>query len=359
MTLREFCGHLAGMLRVQIRCYQPDGSLGWHCPASCPPPPPPTWLTAAVRSGDPAPYVDAAGAVWGTLDGEGESQLVLGPLSGSADAMERLCRCLSLLEHQLRDRYMAWETLLPRDAALERALEERLERVSSQILEQGDGHNAYAQERREQDSIRRGDVDALLKSFQELSVSQLGVLSATPLRQAKDLSIVVAALSSRSAIAGGLQPELAFSMVDAFVQQMEEMTQTAQVYYTARQLEIQLTRLVRQCRRNTSQSRLTTRCKEAVAPRLHQKLTVRALAQVLEVSPDYLSHVFARDEGMPLTDYINLEKIRLAQHRLLFSQESYKTIAYTLGFSSQSHFGQVFKRWTGMTPRQYREQYRL
>ncbi|MBO6215767.1 MAG: AraC family transcriptional regulator [Lachnospiraceae bacterium] len=36
---------------------------------------------------------------------------------------------------------------------------------------------------------------------------------------------------------------------------------------------------------------------------------------------------------------------------------SYTKIATYLGFSSQSHFGKVFKSITGMTPRKYRETY--
>ena len=42
---------------------------------------------------------------------------------------------------------------------------------------------------------------------------------------------------------------------------------------------------------------------------------------------------------------------------LMYSAYSYIQIASYLGFASQSHFGQAFKKLTGMTPKTYREAY--
>jgi AraC-like DNA-binding protein len=41
----------------------------------------------------------------------------------------------------------------------------------------------------------------------------------------------------------------------------------------------------------------------------------------------------------------------------MYSAYSYVQIASYLGFASQSHFGQTFKKITGMTPKSYREAY--
>lgn len=56
---------------------------------------------------------------------------------------------------------------------------------------------------------------------------------------------------------------------------------------------------------------------------------------------------------MRLTDYIIREKISSAKAQLAYTNDSYGTIAFSFGFSSQSHFGQAFKKWTGMTPKEY------
>ena len=64
-----------------------------------------------------------------------------------------------------------------------------------------------------------------------------------------------------------------------------------------------------------------------------------------------------KDENITLTDFILKEKVKLARNLLSYSPYSYIEIATYLGFSSQSHLGKVFKKYTGMTMRQYREKY--
>ena len=51
------------------------------------------------------------------------------------------------------------------------------------------------------------------------------------------------------------------------------------------------------------------------------------------------------------------QKIHSSLQALRYTKATYGEIAYQLGFSSQSHFGQAFKKVIGMTPKQYRDQY--
>jgi AraC-like DNA-binding protein len=49
------------------------------------------------------------------------------------------------------------------------------------------------------------------------------------------------------------------------------------------------------------------------------------------------------------------EKVKLARNLLIYSEYSIENIGLYLGFSSQSHFGRVFKKYTGVTPNIYRK----
>ena len=51
-----------------------------------------------------------------------------------------------------------------------------------------------------------------------------------------------------------------------------------------------------------------------------------------------------------------LQKERIDKARELLADPAYpiKRIARETGFRDQSHFGDVFKKWTGLTPTQYR-----
>jgi AraC-like DNA-binding protein len=81
---------------------------------------------------------------------------------------------------------------------------------------------------------------------------------------------------------------------------------------------------------------------------------VRELADELHVSMEYLSTIFKKTEQITITEYILREKVKLAKNLLIYSEYSAENIALYLGFSSQSHFGKVFKKYTGITPSIYR-----
>ena len=62
---------------------------------------------------------------------------------------------------------------------------------------------------------------------------------------------------------------------------------------------------------------------------------------------------------MTIGRYIQKEKIARAKNLLVYSDRSILEISEYLCFNSQSHFGKVFKKETGMTPRQYRQENHL
>lgn len=392
LNTAEFCDHLMGLLHTPIRQYDNQGNcLAVFQDRGEQQDPVEqdqvfrSQLMELANLNCPAIYQELDGALYGVVATPEDGIFLLGPSSLQRDSRElaravaarhgldkkipyrishnlfdTFCHGVSALFHHCTGQKLSWDQIVMTNFQTEdqnRLLQEKVNQVCYAFQEQGKVHNPYSQERREQESIRRGDIQELNRSFRETYVGEIGTLAHDPVRQARNLAIVLVTLSSRSAIEGGVPPEVAFSFSDAFVQRVEEMNQPAEIYSVTRQMELSLTQMVCGYQKNRGQSTLVIRCKEEILPRLHQKVTVKELAQVLEVTPDYLSHVFAQEEGMTITDYIGREKVRYAQWRLTFSQDSYEAIAYAYGFSSQSHFGKVFKKWTGMTPKQYREQH--
>lgn len=188
-------------------------------------------------------------------------------------------------------------------------------------------------------------------------MERVGMLSRDTLRNYKDLSIVAITLSSRSAIEGGMSPETAFSMSDSYIQQIENLRSKEKVLEFTRKAQTEFCLAVRDGARSATDNPLILRCRDLISRRVNAKLSVKELADALNVNPSYLSHVFSREEKMPISDYIAREKVRTATGELIFTEKSFAEIAALFSFSSQSHFGKVFKKWTGMTPKQYRTLY--
>ena len=60
---------------------------------------------------------------------------------------------------------------------------------------------------------------------------------------------------------------------------------------------------------------------------------------------------------MPIKDFITDVKVTTAENMLKYTDFSLLDISITLGFSSQSAFGSVFKAHTGITPKKYRDKF--
>lgn len=274
--------------------------------------------------------------------------------------MDFFCETLLLLYEHLTDRTMNVNELYLQcfgGKELEQQMQGKLLEVFYDLRETNTVHNPYSQELREQESIRTGDLEGLYRAFQESYTGRIGTLSRDPLRHAKNIVIVLIALASRSAMAGGLLPEVAYTMSDAFIQQVEELTSIGEVGALGRQAEIEYCAAVARLAETGGKKPLVTRCKALVTERLHARLSVKDLAALLDITPEYLSRLFLNEEGVKLSEYILREKVRVSKGQLVYTDESYEAIAHSLGFATQSHFGQVFKKYTGMTPKQYREQH--
>lgn len=225
-------------------------------------------------------------------------------------------------------------------------------------------HNPYDQEMREFGSIENGDLIQLEKSLQEDYDGTIGTLAKDPLRNLKNLGIVLVTLASRAAIRGGLSPEISFSLSDSYIQQIEECKDLALVAPLAHKAEFQYAEMVHEIKEKQKgilkkqKNPRINKCKDFIFSHLHDRITLEDLAAEADCNPNYLSQLFKECEGISISGYILQEKINRAKNLLIYSDYSYIEIATYLGFSSQSHLGTQFKKHTGYTLRQYREIYR-
>ena len=105
-------------------------------------------------------------------------------------------------------------------------LEKRVEHVIFERQERQAAHNPYSKEQREQECIRTGDIAGLRQCINETYEGEFGILAREPLRQSKNIAIGMITMASRSAIAGGLYPELSFQEISAY------FAFTSQSYFT-------------------------------------------------------------------------------------------------------------------------------
>ena len=62
------------------------------------------------------------------------------------------------------------------------------------------------------------------------------------------------------------------------------------------------------------------------------------------------------EAGTSYSDVLQQVRLDMACHYLLSPNDQVLQVAYVLGFSDPSNFSRAFRRWTGLTPNQYRQE---
>lgn len=98
--------------------------------------------------------------------------------------------------------------------------------------------------------------------------------------------------------------------------------------------------------------------KEIIQDQIDTNLTLslKELSESLNVHPSYLSREFSKYfDDLSFGDYIRRLRIEKAIVLLNDPKNTLAEIAYLTGFSDQSHFNRIFKKYTGKNPSEYRK----
>jgi AraC family transcriptional regulator of arabinose operon len=89
---------------------------------------------------------------------------------------------------------------------------------------------------------------------------------------------------------------------------------------------------------------------EHLQRRLHEPVTIAALAARVNLSPSRFRHLFRRQTGIGPALY--LQRLRLRRARLLIERTflSVKEVMGLVGYSDPSHFSRDFRRFHGVSP---------
>ena len=88
---------------------------------------------------------------------------------------------------------------------------------------------------------------------------------------------------------------------------------------------------------------------------LAEEIYLDTLAEKLNISSGYLSTYFKEKTGINLVEYINEVRIREATVLLTGSQLKIQAIAELVGYRNITSFNRMFKKYTGLTPNDYRK----
>lgn len=93
---------------------------------------------------------------------------------------------------------------------------------------------------------------------------------------------------------------------------------------------------------------------------LHQNyanpINRKDIAAAVGVSENYLSYIFRQEISIPPWDYLIRFRIQKAKELLVQTQESITGIATRVGFNDSAYFSRVFRKQSGVSPQEFRQQ---
>lgn len=91
---------------------------------------------------------------------------------------------------------------------------------------------------------------------------------------------------------------------------------------------------------------------------LSEELSVSSLANMVYVSPDHLTRTFKKKYQCTVSDYILKKRMIMAAELIRQSGMTITMVSDAVGFGNYSYFTEQFKKYYGMTPREYQHQNR-
>lgn len=212
----------------------------------------------------------------------------------------------------------------------------------------------YALEQKLWKAVREGNLDYYKELESALAnVVPGNVSGGQHLRQDKNLSIVQVTLACRAAVDGGLSPEIAYPLSDRYIQRIEACRNVSEVAEIAVSVLDDYIRRVHQTKLLAGVSPQICECCSYISMHPEENPDIQKMAHKYGYTPYYFSKKFKQEVGMSLRDYAVKEKVERAKSLLTRSTMSISDISEHLGFNSQSYFGSIFRKLTGMTPSEY------
>lgn len=218
-------------------------------------------------------------------------------------------------------------------------------------------HNTYSFEQQYLECVKNGDTTRLKKLMDSVEKRLImGKIADTRLRNEKNLMIACTTLTTRAAIAGGMDIEQAYQLSDVYINEGEKMQSVEALTTLQRTMIFDFAERVAQSKLPNGLSKEVSDCVQFISQHTNELIRVDDVAAFSGKSRSYISQKFKKELGFDIGSFIMRCKLEEAKSLLTYSDQSLSEISSYLCFSSQAYFQNVFKKKYGLTPMQYRNQ---
>lgn len=218
-----------------------------------------------------------------------------------------------------------------------------------------DRHRVYAAEKAMLEMVKLGDLNYQEALNASMMISNgVGVNAKDPMRSYTVSTVVFCSIVCRAAIEGGLSPEEAYSLGDAYIQSALDAKSVDEFSTICISMYDDFIRRVHRNRENPKFSPAIQRCCDYIEMNIDRNIRAKELADMAGYSVTYFTRRFREETGFGISDYVKAARIERAKILLTTSEKSVQEISDQLGFTTRNYFTLCFRDVTGMTPIQFR-----
>ena len=212
----------------------------------------------------------------------------------------------------------------------------------------------YAGENAMMDAVRTGNLKKVDTHIGHITAAVFDKRLPDHLRTLKNYCIITNTLLRKAAEQGGVHPVYLDSVSSDFAGKIEQISSTAACPSMIGSMARSYCRLVK-IHSAKSYSPAVQKAMICVDTDLSAPLSLRYLADELNINSSYLSSLFKKETGITVTAYIIRQRINYAKHLLENTRLQIQTVAQHCGLGDVHYFSKLFKKETGLTPREFRQ----
>ena len=94
---------------------------------------------------------------------------------------------------------------------------------------------------------------------------------------------------------------------------------------------------------------------EYIEANYRENISLEELAAYVHMNRSYVSHLFKKETGDNLYNYLQQYRLEKAKELLEHTRDSIQEICWKVGIQDSGYFSKLFKKYAGMTPLEYRK----
>ncbi|MCM3612296.1 helix-turn-helix domain-containing protein [Planococcus sp. MERTA32b] len=175
------------------------------------------------------------------------------------------------------------------------------------------------------------------------------------IRAIRNYYIVLSSVMARKLFEMRVPPKKAFAFNNACIELVDNRMNDSEFLYVADELIEFFVSVISERKQPSFGHQTVNKVVMFINDEVERDLSVEDVAKHFHISTSHLSRIFREHAGITLVEYLNVRRVEESQHYLRHSDKGISEISKQFHFCNQSYFTRIFKKYTTVTPKQFRD----